>query len=61
MRETLLTYESESMKREREQLHDLISEHMKPYFDLIGRSPSVVNVRSALITERPLSGCTSLI
>lgn len=40
MRETLLTDESESMKKEREQLHDLISEHMKPYLadrkDLIG-------------------------
>lgn len=61
MREALLTHESESMEKEGQQLHDLVSEHMKPYFadreDLIGRSPSVVNGRPALVTERPLSGC----
>lgn len=63
MRDTLLTYESKSMEKEREQIGGPISECMKPYFaginDLIGRSPLTGKMWSMSVTERLLLGFTS--
>lgn len=64
MRDTLLTYESKSMEKEKEQIGGLMSECMKPDFaginDLIGRSPLTGKTWSMSVTERLLLGFTSV-
>lgn len=52
MRDTLLTYESKSMEKEREQIGGPISECMKPYWQITINRQNVINVSDWKATFR---------